>query len=154
MTPASDLLFIDTNIFVYAEFSDSLHHVTARTILNRAMESDAGFCTAPQVLAEFYAVVTDTRRVSAARNPGEAVDDIERILELPGIIVLPVPSDFARIWLPLARRYEITRQDIFDTQIVALMTVHGISRIATFDEKDFERFSEVSVQRPEGIPFR
>lgn len=154
MTQLSNLLFIDTIVLVYAIFSASPHHIAARTIVDRALKSDAGYCTAPQVLAEFYAVVTDPRRVTSARKPAEAIDDVERILEMPGLSLLPIPTDFARIWLSLVRRYEITRQDVFDAQIVALMMANGVSRVSTFDEKDFERFVEVSIQRPEvaGLP--
>ena len=151
MTQATELFFVDTNVFVYAVFGDSPHHMAARAFVDRALQSGAGFCTGPQVLAEYYAVVTDARRVTSVRKPNEAADDVERILELPGIILLPVPADFARIWLPLVRRYEVSRQDVFDAQIVAIMIASGVSRIVTFDEKDFERFSEVSVQRPEAV---
>lgn len=137
--------FVDTNILVYALYQESEHHGVARALVDRAKNSGAGLCTAPQVLAEFYSVVTDTRRVSTALSPAEAIEEIEKILEWPGIAVLATPADIAERWLDLAKRYPVKRQDVFDLQLVALMLAHGVKRIYTFNAPDFQRFTELQV---------
>lgn len=47
---------------------------------------------APQNLAEFYAIVTNARRVSTPRTPEEALAVIEQFLERPGLELLPKDS--------------------------------------------------------------
>jgi predicted nucleic acid-binding protein len=65
MTISPDLAMVDTNVLVYAYFEDTPQYPAAFPLLDRAQEADAALCVSPQVLAEFYAVITNPRRVSA-----------------------------------------------------------------------------------------
>ena len=48
----------------------------------------------------------------------------------------------------LLERYNVTRQDIFDLQLVATMLSNGVSRLFTFNEEDFSKFGEIEVVVP------
>jgi len=59
---------VDTNILVYSASPAAVQYQASRALL----ESEIRLCVAPQVLAEFYAVVTNPRRVTAPFSPSEA----------------------------------------------------------------------------------
>ena len=50
-------------------------------------------CLTSQILAEFFSIVTNAKRVSDPRTPDEAADAIEAILAIPGVILLPVAPE-------------------------------------------------------------
>lgn len=47
----------------------------------------------PKVLAAFYAVNTNSRRVGTPFTSDEALAEVEKIRALPGLTLLPVPLD-------------------------------------------------------------
>jgi predicted nucleic acid-binding protein len=126
------------------------HHAAAATLLERAQSGDVVLCVLPQVLAEFYAVVTDARRVECAMTVEEAIAAINAFLTMPGMTELPVPADLTSRWLDLARQHNVTRGYVFDVVLAASMLGNGVRRIYTFNRSDFERFGEVEVLDPSG----
>lgn len=77
MTISPELAMLDTNILVYAYYEDAPQYPAAFPLLDRAQEPGALVCVSPQVLAEFYAVITNPRRVSAPFTPDEALAESE-----------------------------------------------------------------------------
>lgn len=147
-TTVSDLSCIDTNVLVYAYFEGARHHAASRAFLERARLSDAGYCVTSQTLAEFYATVTNPRRVSDAKEPEVALKAIGELLALPGIHVLPTPTDVVETWVRLLRRRPVTAGDIFDLQLIAIMVGNGVHRIYTYNRDDFLPFDEIKVLEP------
>ncbi len=142
---SDELALVDTNVLVYAVQQDSEHHAAARGLLDQALDGEIGLCVTSQVLAEFYAVVTDSRRVTNPRKPQEVLEAIDQILAVPGITLLPAPPDLVDRWTALARRYCTTCGAIFDTLLAATILGNGISAIYTFDRSHFERFDGLRV---------
>jgi predicted nucleic acid-binding protein len=100
------------------------------------------------VLAEFYAIVTNARRVTDPRPPQEVLDAIDRILAMPGMTLLPAPVDLVNRWTALVRAQPVTGSKVFDAQLVATMQGNGIRRIYTFNGPDFEKFPDIEVVTP------
>lgn len=98
MTATPDLALVDANVWIYAVDSLSAFFPRARRLVERATSSDAGLCVAPQTFAEFFAVVTNPRRVAHPKTADEAIDAIETMRSLPGLILLPVPVDVVSMW--------------------------------------------------------
>jgi predicted nucleic acid-binding protein len=143
-----ELALIDTNLLVYAFYPEVPQHLAARWLLDQAQEETAGLCVSSQVFAEFYAVVTNPRRVSPALDSKAALQRIDEVRSLPGLTILPVPVDVIDRWMTLLRRHPVTRQRIFDVQLVATMLANGVTRIYTFNLKDFQPFPEITVIQP------
>jgi predicted nucleic acid-binding protein len=143
-----DPAVVDTNVLVYALYSESEHHAPSRALLDHAQDGHARLCLVPQVLAEFYSVVTSARRVTLPRQPGEVLDLIQKLVTMPGISLLPVPTDTVHRWMTLVRKYAVTGAAAFDVQLVASMLGNGIKRIYTFNRDHFDRFSEVEALTP------
>ena len=66
------------------------------------------------MLAEFYAIITDPRRVSTPYTAEEARTEAQKIRNKRGIHILPVPVDVVDRWLTLLQTHPVTRARIFD----------------------------------------
>lgn len=64
-----DLALLDTNVLIDAFYKDSDHYPAARSLLDLAQQEEPSLCVTPQVLAEFYAVVTHPKRVTHPKSP-------------------------------------------------------------------------------------
>jgi toxin-antitoxin system PIN domain toxin len=138
---------VDTNVLVYAVFPASPQHAASRALIDQATASSPLYLTT-QTLAEFYAVVTDARRVTHPRQPDEAIDAIEQFLALPGMMMLTSPPDLVTRWLTLARQQQVVRGDIFDLLLAASSLGNGISRVYTFNKSDFDTIPGIDVVTP------
>lgn len=146
--PSEPPALVDANVLVYAFHQDSDHYEASRNLLEQSQDGMHALCVTPQVLAEFYAVVTDSRRVAVAKQPDEALQAVADLLAMPGLTLLGMPAEIVSHWIELVRRRPVTRGAIFDVQLVATMLANGIKRIYTFDRSDFEQFTEIEVLVP------
>lgn len=136
---------VDTNILVYALFANAPQHKASRALLSRAGQNDANLFVAAQSLAEFFAVVTNPRRVTVARSVQEAIDAVEDLMTLPGLTVLSPPNDVASRWCDLLRQHPVKGADIFDLQLIATILANGVHRLYTFNVVDFKPYSQVEL---------
>lgn len=148
MTTPPDLALIDTNVLVYALFPAMPEHVASRALLDRAKSAGANLCVAPQNLIEFFAVVTDPRRVTQPKTPDVALAAIDDLLALPGLTLLLVPGDLIDRWCQLLRQSPVIRKRAFDTQLIATMLASSVTKIYTFNPADFQKFSQLQVLAP------
>ena len=139
---------VDTNVLVYAHLNDAPHHAASFQLLDLARTGQQAFAVTPQILMEFHAVITDSRRVSKPFQPEEVREAVERMLDYPTMTVLPVPLDVAEQTLRLADKHKITGPAIFDAQIAATMIDNGVNGIFTFDKSGFKPFSQIEVLQP------
>ena len=58
MAPQAELALLDTNILVHAMNKDATQHGACRALLDRAVAGEIPLGVAPQVLFEYFAVVT------------------------------------------------------------------------------------------------
>jgi predicted nucleic acid-binding protein len=121
----------------------AIQHQPSRNLL----KSELRLCVAPQVLAEFYAVVTNRRRVTVPFTPTEATTFIREVLSR--VEMLPVPPSVVARWIELAERHGVTGSDVFDLQLAATMIENGIHRIFTYNRADFESLEGIEALTPE-----
>src|SRR5205809_1664469 len=63
----NDRAMLDANLVVYAFYPKAPQYQPARQTLDQAQAETAGLCVTSQVLAEFYAVVTNARAARGHR---------------------------------------------------------------------------------------
>jgi len=83
-----------------------------------------------------------------SRARAEAERILSTILALPGLQILPIPSQVVAGWIHLLGRHAVEGAGVFDLQIVATMLANGVQRIYTFNPADFQVFEELSVVVP------
>ena len=145
---SADRVAVDANILVYAVYRDTPQHAASRAWLERAVRGELEICLTSQVLAEFFAIVTNPKRVSDPRTPDDAVTAIEAALALPGATLLPVPPQATSRWLEMLRFHPVRGGAVFDLQLIATLVANGVDRICTFNRADFEGFPGLEIVTP------
>ena len=146
MTMSVEPGIVDANVLVYAMDADAPQHAASRALLDAGRDASTTLYVTSQVLCEFYSIVTNARRVPNPRSPADAIGAISDLLAF--LHVLPIPVSAVEGWLDLLWRRPVTGGDVFDLQLVATMLANDVSRIYTFNAKDFEPFPELTVVTP------
>jgi toxin-antitoxin system PIN domain toxin len=145
---SADRSLVDTNVLVYALHPAAPQHAASRALVESANDPAAGLVVFPQMLAEFFVVVTNPRRVALAKTAEEALQAIEQFLTLPGLTLLPLPTDVVPGWIKLVRASPVTGGEVFDVQAAAAMLAHGIAAVYTYNTSDFRGFAGITPKEP------
>ncbi len=86
--------------------------------------------------------------MSDPRTPEEAVAAIEAMLAIPGVTILPVPSEVTSRWLEMLSRHQVRGGAVFDLQLIATIAANGVERICTYNREDFEGFPGLEILTP------
>jgi predicted nucleic acid-binding protein len=145
---SADRALVDTNVLVYTVYPSAAQHAASRALVESAKHPAAGLCVLPQILAEFFAVVTNPKRVAPPKTAEEALQAIEQFLALPGLAVLPLPADVVTRWIALVRAKPVRGGEVFDVQAAAAMLGHGIPTVFTYNGNDFKGIPGISAKEP------
>jgi predicted nucleic acid-binding protein len=118
------------------------------TLRNKGLRGEIRLCVCPQVLSEFFAVVTNPRRVAQPVAPEDAIEEMKKYHRSAHILKIYPGNDLLERMIDLLYRYPVTRQEIFDVQLLATMLSNGITRLYTYNTDHFSRFHEVHVLTP------
>jgi predicted nucleic acid-binding protein len=138
--------FVDANVLVYAFDAEAPQHLASRNLLDAARIGATTLFVTSQVLCEFYAIVTNSRRVLKPRSSADAIAAVTDLLSF--LHVLPIPARSVEGWIDLLRRRPVTGGAVFDLQIVAAMLANSVKHIYTFNTDDFKPFSEIEHLMP------
>ena len=129
-------LLLDTNVVLALlnELSPE-RTVAAKAIVNRTGRGDTWWL-APQVLIEFRAVATRPRTANGLGWTLTRVRlQVERLLQT-SLLLEETPRLFPA-WLELVARHGVAGKRVHDARLAAMMLVHGITHVLTFDAKGF-----------------
>lgn len=144
------MILLDTNILVYADQEEEAHHPVAKALRDRGQRGEIPVCIAPQVLSEFFAIVTRTGKHRASRplSPAEAAEEIQKYLDAEHIHkIYPTPATWPTV-LSLLEQRPVTGQDIHDLHLAATMLSNGVTEIYTFNTEDFVSIPGIEVLTP------
>jgi predicted nucleic acid-binding protein len=133
---------------VYAADQRSPFHEAAQDLREKGLNGAISLCICPQILTEFFAIVTDSRRVDNPRARQEALFEMEKYLHSRQIVKIYPGADTMEIAFDLLRRYEVKKQKIFDLYLVATMLGANVTRLYTYNRDDFTQFGEIEVLSP------
>jgi predicted nucleic acid-binding protein len=145
------MILLDTNILVYAIQSDTPHHDASRQLMERVASGTLLACLFPQILLEFYAVITDARRMEKPATTDEGLELVKRFSTLCPVLQ-PSPAALNTLF-SLAAESGVAGQRVFDVYIAAQMIDAGIQTICTYNIKDFAGYP-VTALTPEGILYK
>jgi predicted nucleic acid-binding protein len=136
---------VDTNVLVYAMNQDDEHHEASRALQLRGLSREIDLCLAPQVLFEYFAVVTHPGLLPIPLASADAADDIERLAAALPMIFPPV--DLHGRVAQLLRETGFSGRHVFDLCLVATMLANGVTNIYTYDTR-FSRIPGVIALTP------
>jgi len=142
------MIGLDCNILVQLAFAD--HTANAKTVAAVQAETQKGekLILASLVIAEFLHVATDARRFAPPLTMTEALDWIEEFLKNPAVSVVEPGQSTVSQTLRWMREFSLGRKRILDTQLAAVLHVHGVRRLMTSNPADFTVFPVLETLTP------
>lgn len=142
------MILFDANVLVHAHAINSPFYEVARRLRDQAAQGDLAACVSPQVLCEFFAVITDVRRFRPALSPRQAIHEVTTYWTRSGFRkILPTERTIARLD-ELLDQDIVTGQGIFDVFLVATMMDNQVRTLYTQNTKDFSRFTDIQAINP------
>lgn len=139
---------IDSNVLLRRAQRQSPHHQAARSSINRLHALGVPLYITSQNIIEFWNVAT---RPLEANGLGlspeiawERIKPFERFFRLA-----PEVPDVFEEWKQVVREAGVSGKQVHDARLVAVMRVHQISHILTFNASDFTRYSGIEVVYPQ-----
>jgi len=141
------VILLDTNILVHAAGARSPQHARAKFLRDQAAAGEIEACVAAQVLAEFYAIVTDPRRFQPPLTPAQVQRELKSYLASQLWLILPKETTTSRMLNLLGSR-SVRGGKIFDFFLAATMLDNGVRAICTENVRDFESLDGIEVINP------
>lgn len=135
------MIFIDTNVLVFANQRSAPRHAEALAALKGIRAAKTTLWISRQVMREYLAVLTRFQTFAAPTVHDLAIERIRRFEHLFQVAE-DGPAVTTRL-LELLAHTPCGGKQIHDANIVATMLVHGIGRLLTDNVADFARFGTV-----------
>jgi predicted nucleic acid-binding protein len=124
---------------------------TARNALRTLYQQGNELCVTPQNIAEFWNVCTRPVDVNGLGNSIAETDRLTSRIEM-FFTVLPDSIEAFRAWRRLIVANEVKGAKVHDARLVAIMQVHRLNHLLTFNTADFKRFENVTTLHPASLP--
>ena len=107
----------------------------------------AAMAVASQVLAEFCHVVTDPRRFERPLELFEALELCEQWWSAEECQPVAIDTEACALFLSWMHELRLGRKQLLDTLLAAVYYRAGVTRLATTDWRDFERYGVFQLTR-------
>jgi predicted nucleic acid-binding protein len=142
-------VLVDTNVLLRQFEPEHAHHRSAVDSVTRLLLSGEPVHVTTQNIAEFWAAATRSPAQNglglAVAVVAAALDQIERVFAL-----LPDEPAIYAVWKRLVTTHGVIGNQVYDARLVAVMRVHGVDRILTFNAADFARYG-IDVLHPSAV---
>lgn len=143
-------VLLDTNILLRSvQHSHPAFRLTRRAV-RILYQRGHELCITPQNVAEFWNVCTRPRAVNdmglSVPETDRHTSRLERVLTL-----LPDSPDCFLVWRRLVFEHEVAGAKVHDARLAALMRVHSVRSLLTFNIADFARFKDIEAVHPDDI---
>jgi predicted nucleic acid-binding protein len=139
---------IDTTFLVEASIREHPGHAPARAEMRRRLQAGDVFIMAPQILAEFVHVVTDTRRFETPLTVAEALAKARAWWNgMETEHVSPNLESVTQFWEWMST-FALGRKRLLDTMLAATYFSHGVHTILSSNARDYTTFGCFDVIVP------
>jgi predicted nucleic acid-binding protein len=142
-------VLVDTNVLLRRIQPDHEHHALAIESVARLLASGEPVYFTSQNISEFWNVMT--RPITAnglGFSPAFALGELGKIEAV--LALLPDSAAAYEEWKRLVSTHAVIGGKVHDARLVAVMNVHGVRRILTFNTSDFARF-EIEALHPSTV---
>ena len=134
---------IDTNVLIYAIDKESDFYRAAL----KTLASLSGFGTVCwQNLTEFYAVITDKKRVTHPLTSQKAIKEMDSLLNKYSLAIIGPNIKTKEIWFDILKTRKIKGQSVHDTFLSATLISNGINMLITENPKDFSGITDLKTE--------
>ncbi|MBX3094971.1 MAG: PIN domain-containing protein [Cryobacterium sp.] len=135
---------VDTNVLVYAFFSDSPFHDAATRAVQGLAESPVPWAIPWPCIHEFYGVVTNPKIFDTPKLPARARSQINEWLRSPSLQLLAETPQHWSLLQELLSGGGVAGPAVHDARIAALCLTHGVTELLTQD-RDFSKFPKLKL---------
>ena len=138
---------VDTNILLRVLNPNDPQYDAAANALAKLKIRNETLCIVPQNLIEFWAVATrPLDKNGLGMTTAEAESEITSIRQF--FRLLPYTTEVLEAWQRLVVRHGVLGKQSHDAHLAAIMQVHAVTDILTFNVDDFSRFPEIKAVDP------
>ena len=141
-------ILLDTNILIHAYNRASRFHGKAADVIRKALRGEIEVCLTPQILYEFFAVVTNPGRVEHPLSADEAADICLDLWECREIGKASLTATTPMKVFKLVRRLNLSGGKVFDCVLAVTAKENGVEKIYTENVEDFEFYDFLKVSNP------
>jgi predicted nucleic acid-binding protein len=143
-----EVVALDTNVLVYADDPASPFHPVARRILEEGLLGQRRLCVSPQILAEYFSVITSPKHGPNPLSPEEGAARAGRLARSRRIgRVHPKRGTIARCLASCAAR-GLRGPRIFDALYAMTLLDNGVRTLLTANVRDFTGIPDLKVVNP------
>ena len=140
---------LDTNVLLRLADAQSLEHVIAVAAIERLLAGQESVFISTQVLVEFWAVATRPESANGLGWSTATTAEAIRALRDQFPLLNETPEVLDR-WFELVDRFHVAGKHTHDARLAALLLVHGVRRLLTFNTTDFPPAWGVEAMHPSG----
>jgi predicted nucleic acid-binding protein len=146
-------ILLDTNVLCRLAERGHPHHVVAKRAVTKLRNDQHELCLVPQVLYEYWVVVT---RPIAENGLGMPTSNVDKAIDfcLDRFTLIRDERGIFAIWRDLVRQYDIKGKNAHDARFVAAMKRHGLTHLLTFNLADFQRYEGIDLIDPQAVSAR
>lgn len=141
---------LDTNILLrMSDANSSTHLLTGRVLANLLRQGHNVYITSQNII-EFWAVATRPTEANGLGWSSERTQqEVQQLLaRFPSLE--ETPQIFSR-WLSYVMLHRITGRRVHDARLIAVMLVHGITHLLTFNTDDFISIEGIVIVHPQTV---
>jgi predicted nucleic acid-binding protein len=131
---------LDTGFLIAAEVVEHADHVAARKIIADLLGASHLIAIAPQVLAEFIHVATDSQRFARPLDMNTARQIADQWWTASDIVPVFPDTGTVRQFLDWLQQFSLGRKRLLDTLLAATYRQAGIQSLLTTNPADFALF--------------
>ena len=107
-------------------------------------------CIVSQNVIEFWCVAT---RPESSNGLGLSIAETKQRVNVfrNTLLLLPDTPELFERWEQLVTEHQVAGKQVYDARLVAGMMAHGVTHLLTFNDRDFKRFTEITVIIPHDI---
>ncbi len=143
---------LDTNVALRFCDASSPSHTPAIDSVTKLLEDGEEVYLTAQNIIEFWAVAS---RPVGANGFGWGLDkvakEVDRLLDL-FLLLEESPAIFNK-WIELVSRHAVQGKQVHDARLIAVMKVHGLTNLLTFNTADFGRYPDVILVHPTTLSY-
>jgi predicted nucleic acid-binding protein len=142
---------IDSNVFLRAAKRNDPDRRLALEAIRKLRANNEDLCYTTQVLVEFWNVCT--RPTQARGGLGLSIQMTERKARLIENRFRLLTESLAthQEWRRLVASCSVSGVEVHDAMLVAVMNVHGITHLLTFNKDDFKRYPGITAHLPSEV---
>ena len=141
-------ILLDTNILVHAYNKSSPYQKIASGVIKKAMQSKIEAYLTPQVLYEFFAIVTNPKRVEHPMPLDEAAElciDLWECREIEKVDPTPLASKEV---FKLVKELKLSKGRVFDCVLAITAKENKLEAIYTENVDDFKNYGFIKALNP------